>query len=228
MEAFAAAALVVVLAELGDKTQLLAMAFAAKYRWQTVMAGVIVSTVANHFLAVLAGVYLGGMIDTHTMQIVASVAFIVFGLWTIRGDEIGDEAENSRYSPFWTVAIAFFLAEMGDKTQFATITLAAKYQSLLPVLAGTTTGMMIADGIGIIVGIVMCKRIPERTIKLISAAAFIFFGFLGSYQVASEKLQWETSLIALGFTALVSLTGAIAFYLMREEDEASASFCEEE
>ena len=88
--------------------------------------------------------------------------------------------------------------------------------------------MMIADGIGIIVGIVMCKRIPERTIKLISAAAFILFGFLGSYQVASEKLQWETSLIALGFTALASLTGAIAFYLMREEEEASASFCEEE
>ncbi|MPM88995.1 hypothetical protein SDC9_136103 [bioreactor metagenome] len=93
---------------------------------------------------------------------------------------------------------------------------------------GTTTGMMIADGIGIIVGIVMCKRIPERTIKLVSAAAFIFFGFLGSYSVASEKLQLETSLIALGFTALASLTGAIAFYLIREDDEASTSLCEEE
>ena len=181
MEAFAAAALVVVLAELGDKTQLLAMAFAAKYRWQTVMAGVFVSTVANHFLAVLAGVYLGGMIDTHTMQIVASVAFIVFGLWTIRGDEIGDEAEHSRYSPFWTVAIAFFLAEMGDKTQFATITLAAKYQSLLPVLAGTTTGMMIADGIGVVAGIVLHKAIPERTLKWFAAIVFIACGVAGLY-----------------------------------------------
>lgn len=181
MEAFTAAMLVVVLAELGDKTQLLAIAFAAKYRWQTVMAGVFASTVANHFLAVLAGVYLGGMLDTHTMQILASVAFIVFGLWTIRGDELGSEAEGSRYSPFWTVAIAFFLAEMGDKTQFATITLAAKYQSLLPVLAGTTTGMMLADGFGVIVGIVLHRAIPERALKWFAALVFIACGVTGLY-----------------------------------------------
>ena len=81
---------------------------------------------------------------------------------------------------------------------------------------------------GIIVGIVMCKRIPERTIKLVSAAAFIFFGFLGSYSVASEKLQLETSTIIIALTAIASLTGAIAFYLMRSNDETSSSLCEEE
>lgn len=179
MEAFFAATTVVVLAELGDKTQLLAMAFAAKYNWQKVMTGVFAATVANHLVAVLAGVYLGRLIDPHTMQIVASAAFILFGLWTIRGDELGDEAEGNKYSPFWTVAIAFFLAEMGDKTQFATITLAAKYQQLVPVLMGTTTGMVIADGIGVIAGIVLHKAIPERTLKWFAAIVFIACGVVG-------------------------------------------------
>lgn len=179
MTAFLAAATVVVLAELGDKTQLLAMAFASKYPWKTVMAGVFVATVLNHALAVVVGTYLGGFVDTHTMQIVASIAFIVFGLWTIRGDELGDEASDSRYSPFWTVVIAFFLAEMGDKTQFATITLAAQYKEILPVLAGTTTGMMIADGLGIIIGCVLHKAIPERAMKWIAALIFIGFGVVG-------------------------------------------------
>ena len=155
---------------------------------------------------------------------------ICFGLWTIRGDKLeGEENRTSKYGAVATVAIAFFIAEMGDKTQLATIALATKFpENPLWLLVGTTTGMMIADGIGIIVGIVMCKRIPERTIKLVSAAAFIFFGFVGSYNVASEKLQLETSMIALGLTAIASITGAIAFYLMKEEDEASTPLCEEE
>ena len=181
MEAFLASATVVVLAELGDKTQLLAMAFAAKYAWQTVMAGVFAATVFNHFLAVAVGVYLGSFIDPKTMQLIASVAFIVFGLWTIRGDKLDGEDNASRFSPFWTVVIAFFLAEMGDKTQFATITLAAHYQALLPVLAGTTTGMMLADGLGIIVGMVLHKAIPERALKWIAAVIFIGCGAAGLY-----------------------------------------------
>lgn len=179
MEAFLTAATVVVLAELGDKTQLLAMAFAAKYSWQKVMAGVFAATVANHLFAVLAGVYLGQHIDQRTMGLVAAAAFIVFGLWTIRGDELGDEAEGTKYSPFWTVAIAFFLAEMGDKTQFATITIAAKYQQIVPVLMGTTLGMLVADGIGVIAGIVLHKAIPERELKWFSAIVFIAYGVFG-------------------------------------------------
>ena len=130
---------------------------------------------------------------------------------------------------FLKVFFTEFIAEMGDKTQLATIALATKFpENPLWLLVGTTTGMMIADGIGIIVGIVMCKRIPERTIKLVSAAAFIFFGFLGSYSVASEKLQLETSTIIIALTAIASLTCAIAFYLMRSNDETSSSLCEEE
>jgi Ca2+/H+ antiporter, TMEM165/GDT1 family len=181
MEAFLASAAVVILAELGDKTQLLAMAFAAKFAWKTVMAGVFVSTVLNHFLAVIVGVCLGSFIDTHMMQLVASLAFIVFGLWTIRGDKLEGEDQGSRFGPFGTVAVAFFLAEMGDKTQFATITLAARYQTVLPVLLGTTTGMMLADGFGILVGKALYKVIPAHMLKWLAALVFIGCGILGLY-----------------------------------------------
>lgn len=181
MEAFLPAFAVVFLAELGDKSQLLALTFATKYNWQLVMSAIFASTFANHFLAVLAGTYLGSLLEPRIMQIIASVAFIGFGIWTIRGDELDDEPTEAKFSPFWTVAMAFFLAEMGDKTQFATITMAAGYQSFLPVLMGTTLGMVLADGFGVIAGIVLHKTIPERTIKWIAAAVFIGCGVMGLY-----------------------------------------------
>jgi putative Ca2+/H+ antiporter (TMEM165/GDT1 family) len=166
---------------MGDKTQLLAMAFATKYRWKTVMWGVFAATILNHLFAVLVGNYLTQIIPMQTIQIIAALSFIVFGLWTIRGDELNGEDKASKHSPFWTVAIAFFMAEMGDKTQLATVALAAQFHAVLPVWLGTTTGMMIADGIGIVIGIVLGKRIPERTVKWAAAMIFIFFGLLGLY-----------------------------------------------
>lgn len=170
----------VVLAEMGDKTQLLAMAFACKFNWKTVMWGVFAATLLNHLAAVAVGSYLTTFIPMDWIRIAASISFIIFGLWTIRGDKLSDDdtKERSR-SPFWTVAIAFFLAEMGDKTQLATITLAAQFHSILPVWTGTTLGMMVADGIGIIIGCVLGKRIPERTVKWVAALVFIACGVWG-------------------------------------------------
>ena len=162
MTAFLASLGFVVLAEMGDKTQLLAMAFATRYKASTVMWGVFAATVLNHFLAVLAGNYLTNLVPIHYIQIAAAASFILFGLWTIRGDELAGEDKRFHFSPFWTVAIAFFIAEMGDKTQLATVALAAKYQSVIPVLAGTTAGMLIADAIGIGIGIVMGKKNPRE------------------------------------------------------------------
>lgn len=185
MTAFLTACAIVVLAEMGDKTQLLAMAFATKYSWKIVMAGVFVATIANHLLAVVVGAYLADFLPMYYIQIAASASFILFGLWTIRGDELGDEAEKTHWNPFWTVAVAFFLAEMGDKTQFATIALAAQFNSVLPVWLGTTTGMMIADGLGIIVGIVLNKKIPEKTVKWAAALIFIAFGVIGLYETVA-------------------------------------------
>ncbi len=182
MTAFLTSLAFVVLAEMGDKTQLLAMAFACRFRWQTVMWGVLVATILNHLFAVLVGNYLTAIVPLSYIQIGAAISFIAFGIWTIRGDELGDEAKKDKFSPFWTVAIAFFIAEMGDKTQLATIALAAKFNTLLPVWLGTTAGMMIADGIGIVFGIVLGKKIPERTMKWAATLLFIGFGLWGLYE----------------------------------------------
>jgi putative Ca2+/H+ antiporter (TMEM165/GDT1 family) len=208
MTAFIASLIFVVLAEMGDKTQLLAMAFACKFRWQTVMWGVFVATAANHLMAVSAGSYLAAIVPMATIKIAAAVSFIIFGLWTIRGDTLGDEDKKYNFSPFWTVTVAFFMAEMGDKTQLATIALAVEYNTIIPVWLGTTLGMVISNGFGIIVGNVMGKHIPERAIKWGAALLFIAFGVYGLYDNLPRQI-WSPAVIAGGMLLL----GA-AMYLM--------------
>jgi putative Ca2+/H+ antiporter (TMEM165/GDT1 family) len=181
MTAFLTSCAIVVLAEMGDKTQLLAMAFASRFRWQTVMWGVFAATAANHLFAVLVGNYLTNIIPMEYLKIAAAVSFIIFGLWTIRGDKLEDEDKRFNFSPFWTVAVAFFIAEMGDKTQLATVALAAEFNTVVPVWLGTTAGMLIADAFGIIVGIVLHKNIPEKQVKWFAALVFIAFGLWGLY-----------------------------------------------
>jgi putative Ca2+/H+ antiporter (TMEM165/GDT1 family) len=173
---------IVVLAEMGDKTQLLAMAFAARFRWQTVLWGVLAATAANHLFAVLVGNYLTSFLPLSYIKIGAAASFLLFGLWTIRGDELHDEDKRFNFSPFWTVTIAFFIAEMGDKTQLATVALAADFNSVIPVWSGTTAGMLIADAVGIIIGIVLHRKIPKKQIKWSAALVFIIFGLWGLYE----------------------------------------------
>jgi Ca2+/H+ antiporter, TMEM165/GDT1 family len=203
MNAFLASTGLVVLAEMGDKTQLLAMALACRFRWQIVMLGVLAATLGNHFLAVVAGTYLTKIIPLYYVQVAASASFILFGFWTLRGDTLEGEDKRFNYSPFWTVAVAFFLAEMGDKTQLATVALAAEYKSILAVWLGTTTGMLIADAIGIGVGIVLGKKIPERLIKWVAALIFLFFGLSGLYELLSSGYLYPifilSGMILLGF-----------------------------
>ncbi len=182
MKAFIASLIVVVLAEMGDKTQLLAMAFACKFRWQTVMWGVFAATAANHLLAAAAGNYLAAILPLTYIKIAASASFIIFGLWTLRGDTLKGEDKRYSFSPFWTVTVAFFMAEMGDKTQLATIALAVEYNTIIPVWIGTTMGMIISNAFGIIAGNVMGKRIPDRVIKWVAAIIFIAFGVYGLYE----------------------------------------------
>lgn len=181
MTAFLTSLAIVFLAEMGDKTQLLAMAFAARFRWQTVLLGVFVATAANHLFAVYVGACLTSIIPLQYIKVAASASFILFGLWTIRGDELDKEDKRFNFNPFWTVTLAFFLAEMGDKTQLATVALAAEFNTIVPVWFGTTTGMMIADAVGILAGIVLHKKIPEKQIKWTAALIFIGFGLWGLY-----------------------------------------------
>lgn len=220
--AFAFSVFGVVLAEMGDKTQLLAMAFATKYKASKVMIGVFIATIFNHGLAVAVGNYLTRFEGSQIwIQGIASLSFIFFGLWTIRGDKLeGEENRTTKYGAIVTVALAFFIAEMGDKTQLATIALATKFPTNpIGILMGTTTGMLIADGIGIIAGIVMCKKIPERTIKLVSAGAFILFGLIGSYQISHDELHMGQGLLFLTMAIIVAITAASAYYLIKKDKE---------
>jgi putative Ca2+/H+ antiporter (TMEM165/GDT1 family) len=187
MPVFLASLIFVVLAEMGDKTQLLAMAFACRYRWQTVMWGVFAATAANHLMAAALGNYLSAIVPMEYVKTAAAASFIIFGLWTIRGDKLRDEDKKYKFNPFWTVTIAFFIAEMGDKTQLATIALAVEYNTIIPVWLGTTLGMLISNAIGIIFGNVMGKRIPENAIKWAAALIFIGFGIYGLY----DTLPWH-------------------------------------
>lgn len=169
--------LLVVAAEMGDKTQLLAMALAGKYKASQVMLGVLIATILNHGIAVAVGSYLNHLIPINIVRIVSAIAFLIFGLWTLRGDKIDDDKKSkSSFSPVLTVVIAFFLAEMGDKTQLMTITISAQSNQPILILMGTTMGMLVADGIGIIGGAWMCKHIPEIYIKWAAGIVFILFG----------------------------------------------------
>lgn len=192
MTEFIKALLLVVVAEMGDKTQLLAMAMASKYKVKEVLIGVLVATILNHAIAVAVGSYLSSFIPMNLVKIVAGVSFLIFGLWTLRGDKIDDENEKkSKFGPIITVAIAFFLAEMGDKTQLMTIAIAAENHQPIFILMGTTVGMLVADSIGIIGGAWMCRHIPEIYIKWIAGIIFIFFGTLALY---NSVPSWMLSL----------------------------------
>jgi Ca2+/H+ antiporter, TMEM165/GDT1 family len=196
----------VVLAEMGDKTQLLAMAFAARFRWQTVLWAVFAATLANHLMAVATGNIITQFLPMSWIKLVAAASFIVFALWTIRGDTLDGEEQGGGRSPFWTVATAFFIAEMGDKTQLMTIALAAeeavkiagsgmvcKAQQIVPVWMGTTCGMLIADAFGILVGIVLHKHIPEKLVKWIAACCFAGFGFIGLHEALDQLLSSDVN-----------------------------------
>lgn len=190
MTAFLASFFFVVLAEMGDKTQLLAMAFAARYKASQVLWAVFLATAVNHALAVMVGEALTKVIPLDIISLIAAASFILFGLWTLRGDTLeGGVKKESKFGPVATVAIAFFFAEMGDKTQLATVSLAIEYRNMFAVLLGTTTAMVIADAVGIIAGVVMKKHIPEKVIKWVSAAVFILFGFIGILKIILPRLS---------------------------------------
>jgi putative Ca2+/H+ antiporter (TMEM165/GDT1 family) len=180
-QAFLLAFGVIFLAELGDKSQLMALAFAARYRPWTVIVAVSIATLIVHAGSVLLGSAFALAIPTQAIQIVAGLAFFAFAAWTMRGDSLG-EAEEGRAakSGRWalvTIGTAFFLAELGDKTMLATITLATT-QEPIGTWLGSTVGMVAADAIAIAIGAILGTRMPQRAIKVFASAAFVVFGVI--------------------------------------------------
>ncbi len=172
---------IIFVAELGDKSQLMAMAFAARYRALVILAAITAATAVVHLVSVVIGAALGVAIPTRLISVSAGVAFLGFAVWTWRGDSLDDddEARASRTdrSVFWTVAGAFFLAELGDKTMLASMTLAAR-NGILGTWVGATAGMVAADAIAVLVGATLGRRLPARAIRLLAAGLFLVFGVL--------------------------------------------------
>ncbi len=179
MTAFWISLIYVFVAEMGDKTQLVALAFATKYKTWTVLAGVFIATFAVHLISVMVGGAVSHVLPVFWIKIVAGLSFIFFGLWTLRGDSLDEDEVHkpSRFGPLLTVAITFFLAELGDKTMLATITVASEQRDFFGVWIGSTVGMVLADGLAIIVGKAMGKNLPEILIKYVGAAVFLISGF---------------------------------------------------
>ncbi|MBY8874729.1 TMEM165/GDT1 family protein [Micromonospora sp. PLK6-60] len=170
---------VIFVAELGDKSQLMALTFATRFKPVPVLIGITVATAVVHLASVGIGYGLGAALPTGWISLIAGLAFLGFGAWTLRGDELTEaerqKAERSTKSAIITVGVAFFLAELGDKTMLATITLATKY-GWFGTWLGSTIGMVAADALAILVGRLLGRKLPEKTIKYGAAILFAICG----------------------------------------------------
>jgi Ca2+/H+ antiporter, TMEM165/GDT1 family len=221
---------VVFVAELGDKSQLMALTFATRYRTLPVLVGITLATSVVHAVSVAIGYGLGAALPTGWIALVAAVAFFGFGVWTLRGDTLtGDErikAERSTGSAVVAASVAFFLAELGDKTMLATITLATQY-GWFGTWLGSTVGMVAADALAIAVGRLLGRNLPERVVKLGAAVLFFVFGVwllveavahLGGAAAVAAVLGHPVLWIALGVVVLES--GAAVLGLRRRHRTA--------
>ena len=181
MEAFLISTGIVALAEMGDKTQLLSLVLAARFRkpWPIVL-GILVATLANHALAGAVGSWVTTLLGPQVLRWVLGLSFIAMAVWMLIPDKLDDEDADDapRMGVFMTTVVAFFLAEMGDKTQIATVMLAAQYQAWAWVVAGTTLGMMLANAPVVWLGDAITRRVPLRLVHLVSAGIFAVLGAL--------------------------------------------------
>lgn len=188
MDALLVSTSLVALAEIGDKTQLLAFALAARYRapWP-VVAGILLATLANHALAATGGVWIAALLPSGWLQWAVGLSFLAMAGWVLVPDKPDEGLGTGArlVSPFWATLVAFFLVEIGDKTQVATIALAARYEALLAVVAGTTLGMMLANLPVVFFGGLLADRLNPKWIRL---AAAVLFAVLGLVSLLAEGL----------------------------------------
>ncbi|MEU4841530.1 TMEM165/GDT1 family protein [Nocardia testacea] len=214
---------IVFLAELGDKSQLMALTFALRYRWWVVLGGIATATAAVHVISVAIGHFLGAALPTTAIAAVASITFLAVGLWTLRElvtDRDDEEPAPSRFAttaPFFVVLSAFLLAELGDRTMFATAALATD-NNWAAVWVGSTIGMVAADALAIAAGILVGKHLPERAIGFGSGLLFLFIGALTGIDTAAPGLGLAG---AAGIALLVPAVAALVLWLLRTRAAAN-------
>lgn len=214
---------IVFLAELGDKSQLMALTFALRYRWWVVLGGIATATAAVHVISVAIGHFLGAALPTTAIAAVASITFLAVGLWTLRElvtDRDDEEPAPSRFAttaPFFVVLSAFLLAELGDRTMFATAALATD-NNWAAVWVGSTIGMVAADALAIAAGILVGKHLPERAIGFGSGLLFLFIGALTGIDTAVPGLGLAG---AAGIALLVPAVAVLVLWLLRTRAAAN-------
>jgi len=185
VEALIASFGMVAIAEIGDKTQLLSFVLATRFRGRhwAIIAGIFAATVFNHLFAALVGGWVAHFLGPDLLRWILGLAFLGFAAWALIPDTLDDKPEPSRYGPFLTTLVLFFLAEMGDKTQLATVALGAKYANLALVTLGTTLGMMAANVPAVLIGEKLAQRFRLSTMRFVAAALFAIFGLLILFKV---------------------------------------------
>lgn len=179
MQALLMSTSIVALAEMGDKTQLLSFVLAARFRKPVpILLGILVATLANHFLAGWLGAWLATLVSPEVLRWIVGLSFFAFGLWALRPDELGEDPRLPAAGVFLSTLVAFFLVEMGDKTQLATVALAARYQALAAVVLGTTLGMMLANAPAVWLGERLAHRVNMKYLRWAAAALFFVLGAL--------------------------------------------------
>jgi putative Ca2+/H+ antiporter (TMEM165/GDT1 family) len=185
VEALIASFGMVAIAEIGDKTQLLSFVLATRFRGRhwAIIAGIFAATVFNHLFAALVGGWVAHVLGPDLLRWILGLAFLGFAAWALIPDTLDDKPEPSRYGPFLTTLVLFFLAEMGDKTQLATVALGAKYANLPLVTLGTTLGMMAANVPAVLIGEKLAQRFRLSTMRFVAAALFAVFGLLILFRI---------------------------------------------
>ncbi|QXM06851.1 TMEM165/GDT1 family protein [Crassaminicella indica] len=206
LQEFIRSLFLIFIAEMGDKTQILAMAFATRFKVYQVLLGVFIGSFLNHGIAVALGTYLSKLISINTIQIIAGFLFVGFALWTLKMDE-EDEEENKgkNYGPVLTVALAFFIGELGDKTQLTAITLSVDANFPIFVLLGTVSGMVFTSALGIFVGSKIGEKVSEFTMKWVAASIFMFFGIEKLYKTLPEEYLTTVNISIFFIVIIVSI-----------------------
>ena len=195
MDALLTSTLVVALAEIGDKTQLLAVLLAARFgRPWPILAGILVATLANHALAALLGREAAALLEGPWFRFGVALSFLLMAAWTLIPDKLEEGGPRpSRHGAFLTTLVCFFLVEMGDKTQVATVALGAQFQSVLWVTLGTTLGMLLANAPAVWCGQALLRRVPLRAVRIAAALLFLALGLWLGAETALDAQAWDVA-----------------------------------
>jgi putative Ca2+/H+ antiporter (TMEM165/GDT1 family) len=219
--------ILIFIAEMGDKTQLLALAFATRYPVKKVLLGIFVGSLLNHGLAVALGSFISNFLPMTIIQIIAGFAFVGFSLWTLKSDNDDsneDIEQKTKFGPIITVALAFFIGELGDKTQLTAITLATNAFFPFAVVIGTVSGMLVTGGLGIYIGKKLGDRIPEFAIKIIAASVFLLFGITKLYQSLPSEYLTIQNIVLFAAILLAMIFNLLRIMFIKRKQGIQSSF----